>query len=127
MYKPFRIRYRPNPDFTPRENQVHDLMLKNLSPEEIAKEIKSISAVTAQRYIWRVLKKERDGGGPPSPPGLLTARQQEVLDLIKASRKKITNQQIADRLIVSRGTVGKYIYDICRKLGVTRKKELYSD
>jgi DNA-binding CsgD family transcriptional regulator len=126
MYRRFRTRLHHNPDFTPKENQVYNLMHQGKNPQEIAQEIKSISSTTAQRYMWRVLKKEREGGGPPASPGLLTARQQEVLNLIRGGRK-LTNQQIADRLIVSRGTVGKYIYDICRKLGVTRKKELYSD
>jgi DNA-binding CsgD family transcriptional regulator len=45
----------------------------------------------------------------------LTAREQEILDLVAEGR---TNAEIAERLWVSRGTVRKHLDNIYAKLGV---------
>jgi LuxR family transcriptional regulator, maltose regulon positive regulatory protein len=56
---------------------------------------------------------------PPSPADLLveplTKREREVLQLLSEGA---SNREFAQRLIVSTGTVKKYVYNICGKLGV---------
>ena len=50
----------------------------------------------------------------------LTFRETEVLNLMT---KRLTNQQIADRLTVSVNTIKKYSQSIFRKLGVKNRRE----
>ncbi|HZU69160.1 MAG TPA: LuxR C-terminal-related transcriptional regulator [Ktedonobacteraceae bacterium] len=57
------------------------------------------------------------------PDGLiepLTKREQEVLQLLAEGA---SNREIAQRLIVSTGTVKKYVYNICGKLGVQSRTQ----
>jgi len=54
-------------------------------------------------------EQQRRGGLP------LTPRQHEVLELVSAG---LTNRQIARRLTVSEGTVGKHVENILARLGV---------
>jgi predicted ATPase/DNA-binding CsgD family transcriptional regulator len=51
-------------------------------------------------------------------PGVLTARQVEVLCLLAVG---LTNQQIADRLVISRRTVNVHVDSIYKKLGLTSR------
>jgi LuxR family maltose regulon positive regulatory protein len=53
-------------------------------------------------------------------PTPLTKREQEVMALIIAGR---SNQQIADTLVISLGTVKRHISNIYRKLGVRRRTQ----
>jgi LuxR family transcriptional regulator, maltose regulon positive regulatory protein len=61
---------------------------------------------------------------PPSPPGSLieplTEREREVLQLLAEGA---SNREIAQRLILSTGTVKKYVYNICGKLGVQSRMQ----
>jgi DNA-binding CsgD family transcriptional regulator len=65
------------------------------------------------------------GEGLPSPaleplPEPLTAREQEVLELLAAG---LTNRQIAEQLVISPQTVKKHTGNIYGKLGVTNRTE----
>ncbi len=55
-------------------------------------------------------------------PGLspLTAREHEVLHLLSEGA---SNREIARRLVLSTGTVKKYVYNICGKLGVQSRTQ----
>jgi LuxR family maltose regulon positive regulatory protein len=55
-------------------------------------------------------------------PGLspLTAREREVLHLLSEGE---SNREIARRLVLSTGTVKKYVYNICGKLGVQSRTQ----
>jgi LuxR family maltose regulon positive regulatory protein len=61
---------------------------------------------------------------PPSPADLLveplTKREREVLQLLAEGA---SNREIAQRLILSTGTVKKYVYNICGKLGVQSRMQ----
>jgi ATP/maltotriose-dependent transcriptional regulator MalT len=63
-------------------------------------------------------------GGAVSAGGLLseplTRREREVLQLLAEGA---SNREIANRLVVSPGTVKKYIYTICGKLGVQSRTQ----
>jgi DNA-binding CsgD family transcriptional regulator len=58
--------------------------------------------------------------GRPPYPGLLTPREQDVLDLIRDGR---TNPQIAERLDISVETVKQHVSQVLAKLGVTTREE----
>ena len=58
--------------------------------------------------------------GRPPYPELLTPREQEVLELL---RQRLTNQQIADRLGISRAGAAYHVSEILSKLGVSSRQE----
>ncbi|HZA84276.1 MAG TPA: helix-turn-helix transcriptional regulator, partial [Actinomycetes bacterium] len=57
----------------------------------------------------------------PSTPQQLTAQERQVARL---ASQGLTNQQIADRLVVSRHTVGYHLHKVYAKLGITSRAEL---
>jgi len=67
------------------------------------------------RLLWRP-----DDLADPFPDGL-TARQIEVLGLIAAGQ---TNPAIAERLVISRGTVTRHVSNILNKTGLSNRTEL---
>lgn len=58
--------------------------------------------------------------GPTASPGPLTAREILVLALVWQG---LTDQDIADRLCYSEGTVGQYLACIFWKLGVHKRAD----
>jgi DNA-binding CsgD family transcriptional regulator len=58
--------------------------------------------------------------GRPRSPGLLTPREQEVLDLIRAGR---TNADIGEALGISVETVKQHVSQVLAKLGVSNREE----
>lgn len=77
----------------------------------------------AERTLRTVVDAERqllDAREVPStaPPDGLTGRQLEVLVLLSSG---LTNQQIAERLVVSINTVHRHVADIYRKIGVANR------
>jgi DNA-binding CsgD family transcriptional regulator/tetratricopeptide (TPR) repeat protein len=59
-------------------------------------------------------------GGPRGSAGELTAREREVLDLLKAG---MSNAQIARTLVISEKTAGHHVSRILSKLGVRNRAE----
>jgi DNA-binding NarL/FixJ family response regulator len=59
----------------------------------------------------------------PSPPRLdgLTRREREVAELIA---RGFTNQQIAETLVLTRGTVANHVAHILGKVGVTNRTQI---
>ncbi|MBV9171608.1 MAG: hypothetical protein JOZ81_16165 [Chloroflexi bacterium] len=51
----------------------------------------------------------------------LTPRQREVASLVAQG---LTNAEIAEQLLLSRGTVANHVQDIIRRLGVRRRSQL---
>ena len=89
----------------------------------------ALSRGIAPHYIARLLAA---GGEPvdgaevpaPSPAGSLieplTKREREVLHWLSEGA---SNREIADRLVVSTGTIKKHVYNICGKLGVQSRTQ----
>jgi LuxR family maltose regulon positive regulatory protein len=79
-------------------------------------------------YVSTLLEAFEPGGeasasSAPHPATLiepLTAREREVLRLLAEGA---SNREIARRLILSTGTVKKYVYNICGKLGVQSRTQ----
>ncbi|MHB8692042.1 MAG: LuxR C-terminal-related transcriptional regulator [Solirubrobacteraceae bacterium] len=61
------------------------------------------------------------GGEPPELDELLTRREREVLTLIAQGQ---SNGAIAERLLISEGTVKSHVSQILRKLGAVNRAEL---
>jgi DNA-binding NarL/FixJ family response regulator len=57
----------------------------------------------------------------PAGPGRLTAREREVAQLLA---RGFTNQQIAERLVVTRGTVANHVAHILDKLGLQNRTQV---
>ena len=95
-------------------------LLKNVSAEELVAAIRrvttgqpSLSPEAAQVLIQRV--------NEPPPPGQdMTDREKEILALMVEG---LSNNEIAERLIVSQSTVKFHVSNILSKLGVTGRTE----
>lgn len=120
MYKRYRTPSQHSLDFTPRETEVHNLILKGYSTQRIA-ETFGVSLKTAKRYRWRVLAKQRKGGGPAQPRPLFNETEERIIALTHLG---LSNEQIAERLTMARGTIGCYVWRICQKKGVRKKREI---
>jgi NarL family two-component system response regulator LiaR len=95
-------------------------LLKNVSAEELVNAIRraaagqpSLSPEAAQVLIQKV--------NEPPPPGQdMTDREKEILALMVQG---LSNNEIAERLIVSQSTVKFHVSNVLSKLGVTGRTE----
>ena len=78
----------------------------------------STEEVVAQAL--RCPQRGRPAGGWPS----LTAREREVALL---AGEGLTNPEIAERLVISLGTVKNHLAQVFRKLGISKRSELVRD
>jgi len=95
-------------------------LLKNVSAEELVNAIRkaaagqpSLSPEAAQVLIQRVNE-------PPTPGKDLTDREKEILALMV---KGLSNNEIAEKLIVSASTAKFHVSNVLAKLGVTGRTE----
>jgi DNA-binding NarL/FixJ family response regulator len=83
-----------------------------------------LGAVPAMDAAASVLRELGSGTAPrPRAPGELTAREQEVLDLVALG---MSNARIAASLVISEKTVGHHVSRILAKLGVQNRTEAAS-
>jgi NarL family two-component system response regulator LiaR len=97
-------------------------LLKNVSAEELAGAIRSAFAgrPTLAPEAARVLISATQTSRPASIGSDLTEREREVLKLMVEG---LTNNQIAERLVVSRSTVKFHVSSILSKMGVSSRTE----
>jgi NarL family two-component system response regulator LiaR len=79
-----------------------------------------ISRRMTKRLIEHVRRAPDSVAGMRPVRSLLTAREWEVIDLLKASR---TTEQIADELVLSTETVRSHVKNILRKLDVRSRED----
>jgi DNA-binding NarL/FixJ family response regulator len=75
-----------------------------------------LSPVITRRLLREFANRDEPDGGPPAPaPGLLTAREHEVLLLVAEG---LSNSEIAERLVVGETTVKTHVGRVLAKLGL---------
>ncbi|MEU5782538.1 response regulator transcription factor [Micromonospora lupini] len=96
-------------------------LLKDIRPDELAAAVRVVArgeallAPTVTRRLLDRFASELPGGTPPPALDALSAREIEVLTLVA---RALSNDEIAERLVLSRATVKTHLSAILLKLGL---------
>lgn len=105
--------------FKAMEEGAFDQALRNASREELDLAVRQVlrgESPLDPELGARLLQQAADEGGTSGRPEPLTPRQ---LDVLKLLTKGLTNREIAQRLVLSTGTVRIHVQHIIAKLGVS--------
>ena len=98
-------------------------LLKDSSPIELLQAVRDVARGVSSLHPTIALKLIREINRPsdlPPAPEPLTAREVEVLRLVAQG---LSNQQIADRLVISEWTVRKHVHHILGKLHLANRTQ----
>lgn len=98
----------------PMRHLLREIRIRRMAPHAIARLLAAFGEPAGANRVGAV-----SAGGALSEP--LTRREREVLHWLSEGA---SNREIANRLVVSPGTVKKYIYTICGKLGVQSRTQV---
>jgi DNA-binding NarL/FixJ family response regulator len=77
-------------------------------------------AAALMSYVADLVGFEPSGSHDSAAPQSLTRREREVLTLV---RQGLTNQEIAEALVIELGTVKNHVHNILRKLNVNSRRD----
>ncbi len=98
----------------PMRHLLREARARRVAPHAVARLLVAFGEPTEERQVGQV-----SPDGTLSEP--LTRREREVLHWLSEGA---SNREIANRLVVSPGTVKKYVYTICGKLGVQSRTQV---
>ncbi len=98
-------------------------LLKDISSEEMAAAVRTVASGGAliQPSITRKVLTEfsRLAAAPPVKGGqLIEALTERELDVLRALSEGLSNREIAERLVITEGTVKNHVSNLIAKLGV---------
>jgi DNA-binding NarL/FixJ family response regulator len=91
-------------------------LVKNTRSRELLEQLRGLArgeAAISRRMAARILEEIRGQTEPFGPEEALTAREMDVLELVAA---RLSNAEIAERLVISEHTVKNHIKSILSKL-----------
>ena len=112
------------------EAGIDGYVLRDDSVDELVQKIRAahkgeaaISSQVAAALMQRVAELKEQCDDEPDPESLqtLTPRETEVLDLLQ---EQLSNQEIADRLVIELGTVKNHVHSILKKLNLNSRYDV---
>ena len=102
-------------------------LVKNMRSRELLEQLRGLArgeAAISRRMATRILDEILGQTGPFGPEEELTAREMDVLELVAA---RLSNAEIAERLVVSEHTVKNHMKSILSKLHLRNRHQAAAD
>ena len=88
--------------------------------QAVAAALTSVSATAKLEPCPAISAASAEAGGRNKAGFALTSREEEVLDLLT---KRLTNAEIAERLVISPRTAGTHVANLLAKLGAANRRQ----